>query len=155
MHVTTDHCIRKGRQIAFALAATVSIFVGSAVAAENVSVAKDGVNIRSGPDTSYDVIYELPMGYPLQVLSEKGNWKKIVDFEGDKGWIYSSLVSKDPYVIVTAKEANVRSGPGTNNGKVGNVTREVILRKTGSQGDWIKISHPELSGWIHRKLVWP
>ena len=53
------------------------------------------------------------------------------------------------------KEGNVRSGPGVNYGKVGNVVRDVILQQTGREGDWIKFQHPQLKGWIHRKLVWP
>lgn len=135
-----------------------AFFLLSAIAsfgAEYVSVAKDGVNLRSGPDTKYSVLYELPEGYPLQVLSKKGEWLKVSDFENDQGWIYAPLVSSTPYVIVTVKEGNVRAGAGINNDKVGEVVREVLLKKVGSQGDWIKIEHPKLNGWIHRKLVWP
>ncbi len=127
----------------------------SAAAAEFVSVRKDGVNLRSGPDTKYSVLFELPAGYPLKVLSKKGQWLKVSDFEKDQGWIYAPLVSKSRYVIVTVKEGNVRSGPGVNYGKVGSVVREVILKQTGRQGDWIKFEHPRLKGWIHSKLVWP
>ena len=126
-----------------------------AAAAEFVSVRKDGVNLRSGPDTKYSVLFELPAGYPLKVLAKKGQWLKVSDFENDQGWIYAPLVSRAQYVIVTVKEGNVRSGPGTNYGKIGSVVREVILKQIGRQGDWIKFEHPRLKGWIHRKLVWP
>jgi SH3-like domain-containing protein len=138
-----------------AAAVVVAVCTTGAAAAETISVKKDGVNIRSGPGTNYDVIYELPLGYPLKVLSRKDKWLKVSDYENDKGWIFEPLASTDNYVIVTTKEANVRSGPGTNNGKVGSVAKDVILRKVDSQGDWIKVSHPQLTGWIHRKLVWP
>ncbi len=130
-----------------------SAFTG--VAAEYVSVNNNNVNLRSGPDTRYSVLYELPAGYPLKVISKKGEWLKVSDFENDQGWIYASLVSQTRYVIVTVKEGNVRSGPGVNYDKVGSVTREVILRQVKREGDWIKFSHPKLQGWIHRKLIWP
>ncbi len=128
---------------------------GSIFAAEYVSVVKDGVNLRSGPDTKYETLYQLPSGYPLKVLSRQGKWIKVSDFENDKGWIYGALVSKTPYVIVKVKEGNVRSGPGRNYKKIGSVAREVILKKVASKGDWIKISHPRITGWIHKSLVWP
>ncbi|HFQ89327.1 MAG TPA: peptide-binding protein [Desulfobulbus sp.] len=128
---------------------------GVALAAEYVSVVKDNVNLRSGPDTKYETLYQLPAGYPLKVLSRQGKWIKVSDFENDKGWIYGSLVSKTPYVIVKVKEGNVRSGPGKNYSKVGTVAREVILKKIATKGDWIKISHPRISGWIYKSLVWP
>ena len=44
----------------------------SGVAAEYVSVNNDNVNLRSGPATKYSVLYELPAGYPLKVVSRKG-----------------------------------------------------------------------------------
>jgi len=125
------------------------------VAAEYVSVVNDDVNLRSGPDTKYSVLYELPAGYPLKVVSKDGQWLKVSDFENDQGWIYAPLVSDTQYCIVTVKEGNVRSGPGINYDKIGSVVREVILRKVRTEGDWILVEHPKLKGWIHRKLVWP
>ena len=66
---------------AFFLVSTVTVY-----SAEYVNVTKDGVNLRSGPDTKYSVIYELPEGYPLKVLTRKGQWIKVSDFENDEGW---------------------------------------------------------------------
>lgn len=137
------------------LAALSIMLATAAMAADFVSVKKDGVNLRSGPDTKYSVLFEFPEGYPLKVLSRKGEWLKVADFENDQGWIYKPLVSNSQYVIVTVKEGNVRSGPGVNYGKVGSVVREVILKQAGRDGDWIKFEHAQLKGWIHRKLVWP
>ena len=127
----------------------------SAMAAEFVSVVKDGVNLRSGPDTTNEVLFKLPKGYPLKVMAIQSKWMKVSDYEGDKGWIFSSLVSKEQYVIVKVKEGNVRSGPGTQNGKIGKVVRDVIVKKVATQGDWVKISDPRLTGWVHKQLVWP
>lgn len=133
-----------------------SLMTAATGAAEKyVSVVNDDVNLRSGPDTKYSVLYELPSGYPLKILSEEGQWLKVSDFENDQGWIYAPLVSDAEYCIVTVKEGNVRSGPGINFDKVGSVVREVILRKVRTEGDWIQVEHPKLKGWIHRKLVWP
>lgn len=138
------------------LALAISLMTAfSGVAAEYVSVNNDNVNLRSGPDTKYSVLYELPAGYPLKVVSRKGEWLKVSDFEKDQGWIYASLVSQTRYVIVTVKEGNVRSGPGVNYDKVGSVSREVILRQVKRDGDWVQVAHPKLKGWLHRKLIWP
>ncbi len=138
------------------LAISIVMFSTTALlAAEFVSVVKDGVNLRSGPSTQNDKLYQLPAGYPLKVLSKKGKWLKVSDFENDKGWIFSSLVSKTPYVIVKVKECNARSGPGTNYKKIGTFAREVILKKIGRKGEWLKVYHPQLTGWVHSKLVWP
>jgi SH3-like domain-containing protein len=137
------------------LAASSLLTVTAGLAADFVSIGKDGVNLRSGPDTKYASLYELPAGYPLKVLEKKGEWLKVGDFENDQGWVFSPLVTKDQYVIVTVTEGNARSGPGTEFDKVGSVVKEVILKKVNQKGEWIQFEHPQLKGWIHKKLVWP
>jgi len=82
----------------------------------------------------------------------------VSDYQNDRGWIYSSLVSNDRYVIVKASEGNVRSGPGTNYDTIGQVYNDVILKKISSQANWVKVTHPQLpggSGWVHQSLIWP
>ncbi|MGI6657515.1 MAG: SH3 domain-containing protein [Desulfobulbus sp.] len=126
-----------------------------AVAAEYVSVSKDGVNLRSGPGTDTAILFELPIHYPLQVLGREGQWLRVTDFEGDKGYIVSSLVSNTPYVIVKVNECRIRKGPSTNDPVIGTGAREVIFAKGTQQGDWIKVTHPDVTGWLHKDLVWP
>ena len=147
--------LQEGVRVCMLTAALAVLLTGAAGAAEFVSVVKDGVNLRSGPTTKNDVLFELPAGYPLKVLERKKKWLKVSDYENDKGWIYAGLVSGTPYVIVKVNDGNVRSGPGTNFTRIGKVVRDVIMRKIATDGDWFKVSHPELTGWIHNSLVWP
>lgn len=142
------------QSLSMALAAA-SLLSVSAWSAEYMSVARDGINLRSGPNTNTSVLFELPLGYPLEVLGKEGSWVKVSDYEGDKGYIQESLLSKTPYVIVKVKECNVRSGPSTKDAVVGNGAKDVIFQKVEQKGDWIKISHPQLTGWVQKDLVWP
>ncbi|WP_339133484.1 MAG: SH3 domain-containing protein [Candidatus Electrothrix sp. GW3-4] len=146
---------KEGMRVCILTVVLATMLTGVAGAAEFVSVVKDGVNLRSGPTTSHEILFQLPAGYPLKVLERDKKWIKVSDYENDKGWIYAGLVAKTPYVIVRADEGNVRSGPGTNYDKVGKVVRDVILKKVETEGNWFKISHPELTGWIYSNLVWP
>jgi SH3-like domain-containing protein len=127
----------------------------SALAGEYVSVIKDGVNLRSGPNTNAEILFQLPAGYPLEILSKEGQWLKVSDYEGDKGYITESLVDKSSHVIVKVKECKVRSGPSAKDQVVGNGVKDVIFTKSEQKGDWIKVTHPDLTGWVHKDLVWP
>ena len=147
--------VKQSMKIGVLASALICASTVSVMAAEFVSVIKDGVNLRSGPETKYEVLFQLPKGYPLKVQERKGKWLKVSDYENDRGWIYSSLVSKTRYVIVKVKDGNVRSGPGTKYDKIGKVVRDVILKRIDRKGDWIKVSHPQLTGWVHKQLVWP
>lgn len=142
------------KSLSLALAAF-SLLSVNALSAEYMSVARNGINLRSGPNTNTNILFELPLGYPLEIIGKEGQWVKVSDYEGDKGYIQESLLSKTPYVIVKVKECNVRSGPSTKDPVVGNVAKEVIFQKVEQKGDWIKISHPQLTGWVQKALVWP
>ncbi|WP_420208941.1 SH3 domain-containing protein [Candidatus Electronema sp. JC] len=133
-----------------------SLLLASSVsAAEFVSVIKDGVNVRSGPSLEAAVLFQAPGGYPLEVVGRQGEWLNVSDFENETGWIAASLVAETPYVIAKRK-GNIREGAGIEHRQIGSVVREVILKKVEQQGEWIKISHPQLpSGWIYQDLVWP
>ena len=133
-----------------------AFLVPAASAAQLVSVKKDGVNVRSGPNTSDDVLWEVFKGFPLEVLDKKGDWSHVVDFEGDKGWIYTPLLSGQHTVIVKVNTANMRIGPGPNYDIVATVKYGVVFRPIGSDGDWVKVKHADgTTGWIFKDLLWP
>ena len=52
----------------------------------------ENCNIRSGPDTSFEILFEDEKGIPFQVLERKGSWIQIQHADGDQGWIHESLV---------------------------------------------------------------
>jgi uncharacterized protein YgiM (DUF1202 family) len=132
-------------------------FSSSLFAAQFITVAKDNVNVRTGPSTDNPVHLQLFDGYPLKVLDKQGDWYKVTDFENDTGWIESSLTRTNDTVIVDAKTSvNMRSKPSVNSDIVATVDRGVVLEKIGIQGDWIQVRHSSgVSGWIYGKLVWP
>ncbi len=128
----------------------------SASAAEYVCINKDGVNIRSGPSTTSEILWEVFKDFPLEVLQRKGQWVQTVDFEGDKGWIYGPLLDKRKMVIVKANAANLRIGAGTNYEIVATVKYGVVFTPLEEKGDWIKVKHQDgTTGWLYKKLLWP
>ena len=147
----------------FKIFSTFSLFLISLVflapaakAGQFVSVKKDGVNVRSGPNTTAEILWEVFKGFPLEVLDKRGDWSHTVDFEGDKGWIYSPLLSSADTVIVKVNTANMRIGPGSNYEIVATVKYGVVFKPIGKDGDWIKVKHADgTTGWIHKDLLWP
>ena len=57
-----------------------------------VVTKNDECNIRSGPGTSHTIIFTVEKGIPFKVLEREGSWIHIEHADGDKGWIYESLV---------------------------------------------------------------
>ena len=57
-----------------------------------VITKKDLCNIRSGPSTKDKILYSVERGIPFKVLEHKGRWLRIEHTDGDRGWIYDTLV---------------------------------------------------------------
>lgn len=57
-----------------------------------VITKKDMCNIRSGPSTDKQVLFQAERGVPFKVLERQGSWVHIQHADGEKGWIYSTLV---------------------------------------------------------------
>jgi len=129
--------------------------VGSARAFTMVSINADNVNMRSGPGDKYAVLWELGTGYPLKVLEHQGSWFKVEDFEGDEGWIYKTLVAREPHLIVKKRRVNMRSGPGDNYRVVGKANYGVVFKTLEVKNGWARVKHENgMIGWISRSLLW-
>ncbi len=125
-------------------------------AAEYVSVKKDAVNIRSGPSTKSKVIWQVFQNFPLQIIKREGKWANVIDFEGDKGWIYHTLISSKKSVIVNVETANMRSGSSTADTIVATVKKGVVFEPLEMNGEWMKVRYKdEITGWMHNSLLWP
>lgn len=128
----------------------------AALAAEYVSVNKDGANIRKEPDPKKELLWEVYKEFPLQVIKRQKEWVQVKDFEGDQGWIYANLVSKDKRVIVKANNANLRAEPKKDGKVVASVKYGVVFTPVEKKGEWLKVKHDDgTSGWIMNTLIWP
>jgi len=127
----------------------------SALQAKMLSVSSDKLNLRSGPGTKYQVLWEYGRGVPLMVQSSKGNWYKVKDFENDLGWVHKSMVDRTPHMIVKQKRVNIRSRPSSKSKLVGKAVYGVVFKTLEQKSGWAKIKHESgLQGWIRRDLLW-
>jgi len=131
------------------------VFLTSLCWGEMASIAKDWVDVRSGPGTNYEVLWRVCKDYPVKILEKKENWAKTVGYENDIGWIRQSLLSNTQTVIVTADEVNIRTGPGIRYAIAFKAERGDIFHIVGRKGKWLKIGYDgDYKGWIRQDLVW-
>jgi SH3-like domain-containing protein len=143
------------KRVAVWLSLFLALAGGTAQAITMVSVNANNVNMRSGPGEKYAVLWELGTGFPLKVLDEQGDWYKVEDFEGDVGWIYKTLVGRDPHLIVKKKRVNMRSGPGDGYRVLGKANYGVVFKTLKVKDGWARVKHENgLTGWVSRTLLW-
>ena len=127
--------------------------------ANALCVKTEKSNLRTGPGKNYKITWKIIRNMPLKYIMKKGKWYKVRDFEGDTHWIYSKHVtSRKKCVVIRAKKANLRTGPGTKFSKSKVIplaekynTFEFVKRK----GNWVNIRDEySESYWVHFKLIW-
>ena len=128
---------------------------GQIAQAERYSVSVPKANIRSGPGTKYDWIWQVGKYYPIEVKKKSGPWYFFRDFEDDEGWVHKSLLHKVHTVITKKNKCNVRSGPGTKNNIAFTVGEGIPFKVIKKKGNWFHVEHADGDkGWIHKSLVW-
>lgn len=120
------------------------------------SIAKDEVNVRSGPSLKSSVLYKAPLGYPIQIEKENGEWAYFRDWVDNRGWVHKDMISNIRTAVVSVKKANIRSGPGTRNRIVAEAGEGEIYKVFQRKGDWIQIGYyhgEEPLGWVRNDMV--
>lgn len=136
-------------------AAFFSLAVAGVSWAERLAVAVPIANIRSGPGTSYEVLWKVEKYHLLEIEKKAGKWCRIKDFEGDEGWISRSLLENISAVVLKRDNCNVRSGPGTRFHIVFTAEKGIPFKVLEQKNDWLHVEHADGDqGWLHKSLVW-
>ena len=123
--------------------------------AQRLAVKAPVANVRTGPGTQHDVIWQVEMYHPLVVKEKQGEWYRFVDFEKDTAWIHKSVVGDIEAVITVKTKCNVRSGPGTNFDVLFTVDKGIPFKVLKKKGKWLNVVHGDGDeGWLHESLVW-
>lgn len=68
--------------------------------------------------------------------------------------LHATGVLAQQFVSVTAREANVRSGPGTQHAVHWSLSRGYPLQVIARRGEWLQVRDFEKdTGWVHRSLT--
>jgi uncharacterized protein YgiM (DUF1202 family) len=82
-------------------------------------------------------------------------WLRVKDNETTLGWVHAPLTGKTPHMVVTARTANLRAGPGQNHRVVGRLDELEVVRTLGKQGSWAHVQRDSgQKGWVARSLTW-
>lgn len=131
------------------------VFFSSVASAQRLAVIANVANIRSGPGTKYEILWQVEKFHPILVISKTGSWYRFRDFEGDEGWIHASLVGDTPSVITKGEKCNVRSGPGTGYKVLFAVEKGIPFAVLQRKKKWVYVRHADGDkGWIHESLLW-
>ncbi|PGK51464.1 hypothetical protein CN918_27105 [Priestia megaterium] len=121
--------------------------------------APSGLNIRSGPASTYVTKGFLKNGVTVTIVSQKNGWSNI-KYGTVTGWVSSAYLTITtttvPAPAPAAKKAtvkvngylNVRSGPATTYGVKGTLQNGNVVDVLSEKSGWSNIKYGSLNGWV-------
>ena len=121
-----------------------------------VSLKSDDANIRVGPSKNYPIeIKYIKKNYPLKVLEEYEEWRKVEDFKKNIGWIHKSLITGTRTGVVISNDNRTIKFLNTLNGNIiGEIGSGNIVFLERCKIDWCLVSSSNYKGWIDKKYIW-
>jgi N-acetylmuramoyl-L-alanine amidase len=130
---------------------------------EKMESTADGLRIRKGPGTSFQVIGSVNKGDVLQYKEKSESWVRI-SFKQVEGWVHSDYLKGIPAEdsgtstvqkkgTVTASSLNVRGTPSLSSSVIGNVAKGEVVTISGENSDWYEIQLKNNKGWVHKDYI--
>jgi len=75
-----------------------------------VSIKSNDVNMRVGPSRNYPILIKyVRSNFPVKVIEEYQDWRKIIDYEEHSGWIHKSLLKGERNgLIISTNQNNIK-----------------------------------------------
>ena len=129
-------------------------FVSYANEEKFLSLKKNKVNVRYGPSFDFPVKYIYnKINLPIKQIDKKENFRRIIDFKKNSGWIHISQLKKVNSVI-TIEDKTLFKKPSIFSKPVANIKKGRLLIVQKCERDWCKVKTEDLKGWIDRKNLW-
>ena len=130
------------------------IFSNSIASESFLSLKKEKVNVRYGPgfDSPIKFIYK-KIHLPVKQIDQKDNWRRIIDFKNNSGWIHWSQL-KPINSVIPFKDKILFNKPSNFSKPLANIKKGRVLVVKKCDGDWCKVETENFEGWINNKYLW-
>ena len=119
-----------------------------------VSLKKNKVNVRYGPSFDSDVKYVYKkINLPLKQIDKKENFRRIIDFKNNGGWIHISQLKKNNSVIAT-RDKILFKNPTSFAKPIALIKEGRLLILEKCEQKWCEITSGKFQGWIKTDNIW-
>ena len=119
-----------------------------------LSLKKNKVNVRYGPsfDSPIKYVYK-KMNLPIKQIDKKENWRRIIDFKNNSGWIHWSQLKKVNSIIPLENKILFRK-PSIFSEPLAKIKKGRVLVLDKCDGIWCKVRSEKFRGWIKTNNIW-
>ncbi len=134
-----------------------------------VSLKSSETNLRKGPNARYPIVWNYQQkGYPMEIIAEFENWRKLRDIDGEEGWVHVNLVNGVRNFIVNGntykvdnqeyasrnRELVIFRYPDENSFPMVRAELGVIGNIKSCNPEWCKVKIADNMGWIRKENMW-
>ena len=144
-------------KIGFYILFTVFFFVNLLSANENshyLILKYNEVNVRYGPGRDYPINYVYKKkNLPVKVIDKFWEWKKVIDFKKNSGWIHETQLKKGKSFILL-KDQIAFSKPTKHSKPLFKISKGRLLIVKKCKKNWCRVKTENFLGWVKTDEVW-
>lgn len=127
------------------------------------------VNLRKGPNPKYPIVWTYKRkGYPMELIGEYENWRRLRDQDGAEGWVHENLITGVRNVMIKSNFYK------THNPLYKNKNSELVLfrypdetsypmvraqigaiaKLKKCQREWCKVKIDSYTAWVQKINLW-
>ena len=122
-----------------------------------VSLKNSLTYMRSGPGKEFPVKFELKLkGYPLKVVAEFNNWRKVITFSEISGWVHTQLLSSVRTGLII-KTTFLKKTPSNSSNSLAKLLPNLLINIKKCEKEWCKIEivkNKKYLGWVQKATIW-
>ena len=127
------------------------------VSAENnyfLMLKNNKVNVRYGPNLNSPIKYIYKKKFlPVKVIDKKENFRRIIDFKNNSGWIHTSQLKKAKSFILLEDQL-LFSKPTKYSKPILKITKGRLLLIKKCKKNWCRVKTEEYMGWLKVENIW-
>ena len=120
-----------------------------------VSLKAQESNVRRGPSLSHRIDWVFQRrNMPLQVIAEYGHWRRVIDQEGQGGWVHYTMLSGARTVIIDQDMTAIHAKPDPTSLERAVLEAGVIARLGDCADGWCEVTAGGYRGWAPQSVLW-
>ena len=119
-----------------------------------MSLKNKKVNVRYGPGLDYPIKFVFnKKNYPVEIIDQKENFRKILDFKKNSGWIHRSQLKKSSSFI-TLDTVILFSDSTKFSRAIAKIESGRLLNEKKCNLNWCRVETGEYKGWVLKENLW-
>jgi SH3-like domain-containing protein len=91
---------------------------------------------------------------PLQVIAEYGHWRRVIDRDGQGGWVHYRMLSGARTVLINDESTALRARPDPSALENAMLEPGVVARLGECSLDWCQLTAGGYRGWVPKQQLW-